>query len=258
MPDAIPVQALEDNETAFHVLHRSEQTPTELALLLTSPEKEVCFWNCAININAAHATALLQQTVESFYAERGIAPCFKVTPLTAPADLEGRLQAAGYRLAGTRSTMLLTGPLLDPSPSQSPEISIQVARSEDDIRVFTRTQIAGFDAPADFEPWFLETNRRNVSRPDHRYYIARINGEPVGVTLLLTSPPGVAGIYAVATLESMRGRGVATALMAQAVQDAHQAGHRLVSLMTDTGEYPEQFYEKLGFVTVYHSRFYTP
>jgi ribosomal protein S18 acetylase RimI-like enzyme len=79
-----------------------------------------------------------------------------------------------------------------------------------------------------------------------RHYVGRIDGRIVGIaTLHLGS---WAGVYNVGTLESVRGRGIGTALTTATLVDARSAGLRVAALQSsDLGL---GVYERLGFVEV--------
>jgi GNAT superfamily N-acetyltransferase len=90
---------------------------------------------------------------------------------------------------------------------------------------------------------------KNYSAPEQSLYVLRVDGDPASVTLVLRSGP-VTGIYAVATKPAYRGRGLASALLAQARRDA--AGGRL-TLQVVEGSDAERLYLKLGFRPAFRS-----
>jgi GNAT superfamily N-acetyltransferase len=77
-------------------------------------------------------------------------------------------------------------------------------------------------------------------------------GETAGV-LAMFRTPGLVGVYCVGTVPELRGRGVATALLARAWKNA-QAEGRILILQTLTSDGALQFYLGRGFEEVYSKR----
>ncbi|MFN8160622.1 MAG: GNAT family N-acetyltransferase [Solirubrobacterales bacterium] len=82
-----------------------------------------------------------------------------------------------------------------------------------------------------------------------RTYLARLEGSPIGA-VVGTDHPGHGGardcsIWCVATLEAARGRGIATALMARALADAHGRGCATSTLQATRLGRP--VYERVGY-----------
>ncbi len=247
--------AMEANEIEFVALHRSERIHQEGVSFLASPENEVTTWNFAGALNGTESeTDRLVEDVVEFFQKRKTTPCFKTTPMTSPPQLVERLRSLGYRPAALMSNMIFTGSEKDVS---EPSVAVRRVVTDEDVGLFTRLQIRGFDAPSEWESWFLSTNRDNCSRNDHIYYIAEAEGQPAGVSLLLTTATGAGGLYAVATLEEYRGRGVGTALVMEGIRDSRRKGNRIICLNTETDGYAEKFFQSLGFTTAFVSGFYT-
>jgi len=121
----------------------------------------------------------------------------------------------------------------------------------------------------DFERGFFETleNLRSVgnlsverareiygeikSNPNHTVYIAELDGQVVGVTTLLTEPKfiheggRVGHIEDVATRKGYEGKGIATALISTAVEEARRRGCYKVILDCSLSNVP--WYVKLDF-----------
>jgi ribosomal protein S18 acetylase RimI-like enzyme len=82
-------------------------------------------------------------------------------------------------------------------------------------------------------------------------FLARLEGRPAAIAMTLVSH-GVAGIYWVGTLEEARGRGLAWAVTAAAVNAGFDLGGELVSLQASAMGRP--VYERMGFESVYDYR----
>jgi GNAT superfamily N-acetyltransferase len=79
-----------------------------------------------------------------------------------------------------------------------------------------------------------------------RYFAARADGRLVSECSLF-SDGRTAEVDAVTTMEAYRGRGLAKAIVARAVDAAYAAGHDLVFLLADDDDWPKELYRKLGF-----------
>ena len=84
---------------------------------------------------------------------------------------------------------------------------------------------------------------------------ARTGGETAGV-LAMFRTPGIIGVYCVGTVPELRGRGVASALLARAGETASAEGRNLI-LQTLTSDGVLQFYLGRGFEEVYTKRVLT-
>ena len=79
-----------------------------------------------------------------------------------------------------------------------------------------------------------------------RHFAVRIDGEPVSMADLF-SDGRTAQVEDVATKPTQRGRGLATAVVLRAVEEALAGGHDLVFLIADDADWPKELYARLGF-----------
>ena len=80
-------------------------------------------------------------------------------------------------------------------------------------------------------------------------YVARVDGEPAACVVTEDHHDGSdCGIYWVATAAEARGRGLGTALMRQALADAHQRGCRTSTLQATRLGRP--IYERVGYRSI--------
>ncbi len=119
-----------------------------------------------------------------------------------------------------------------------------------------KDSVAGSYEEDDFYPVMLASSQKNFQKSNHHFYLASLNGEPVGVTLAYVQE-SLMGIYSVATVEEFRNQGVSTSLMKEVVQQGLQQGIECITLQTMAGTYAESFYEKLGFEAAFECRIYT-
>ena len=85
-----------------------------------------------------------------------------------------------------------------------------------------------------------------AARPGTRWFVARADGR-AGASATLYSDGTVAQVEDVGTLPELRGRGLGRAVVSAAVDAAVAAGHELVFLVADAGDWPRDLYGKLGF-----------
>jgi GNAT superfamily N-acetyltransferase len=105
------------------------------------------------------------------------------------------------------------------------------------------------------EPWatdeeiveeVLDANRLWQQAGNARYFAVRADGSPVAAGDLY-SDGKIAQVEAVATLPAYRGKGYASAVVLRAVKEAQAAGHDLVFLTADAGDWPKELYARIGF-----------
>lgn len=80
-----------------------------------------------------------------------------------------------------------------------------------------------------------------------RHFGAPDSGDPKSFCDLYSSKDGIGQIEDVATLEAYRGRGLATAVVAKALEESVAAGNRITFLTADADDWPKDIYGKLGF-----------
>ncbi|HEU4522429.1 MAG TPA: GNAT family N-acetyltransferase [Thermoanaerobaculia bacterium] len=186
------------------------------------------------------------------FADWKMTPCLKVTPFSRPANLETRLLETGWAVATTLTHMVKS---TGTATQTAQGIGIRVCTTEDDVRTFSEVQSTAFGAP-EWVRWVHKVNVVNVPRTDQRFYVADVDGEPSGVCLLVVTGD-VAGLYAVATLPAVRHRGVARALVDRAASDARDMGASVLCLNTLKHGPAEQAFARLGFQSVFESKFYS-
>lgn len=92
----------------------------------------------------------------------------------------------------------------------------------------------------------LAGHRRVLAEAGARFFVAYADGVPASRCELYTGD-GIAQVEDVGTLESHRGRGLASAVVLRAVAEARSAGCDLIYLHADEEDWPRHLYRKLGF-----------
>jgi ribosomal protein S18 acetylase RimI-like enzyme len=91
----------------------------------------------------------------------------------------------------------------------------------------------------------LERNRRYAAAGGDRWFVAPPQ-QPTSACCLLAGN-GIGQIEDVGTLPSARGRGLAQAVILNALAASREAGHEVTFLLADADDWPRLMYEKLGF-----------
>jgi ribosomal protein S18 acetylase RimI-like enzyme len=183
-------------------------------------------------------------------------------PETTPADLGERLVARGLisieaqqeeMAPGIRSTALgAPGMVADLDRMNESALervpagfTIEEVRDESDLDAFKRVIVAGFGLPEVMaQGWVDAAMCAGIGRTPWRMYLGRLDGEPVATNMLFTGA-GVASIYGVAVLPSLRGRGVGGAISLKPLLAARDAGYRHAVLFSS--EEGKGAYARIGF-----------
>lgn len=171
-------------------------------------------------------------------------------------SLAGELESVGFRRAGAMRYFVLGGELSPSAQALVPDFAVERVSTEDGLAAFSDVQAQGFLLPHEsFATWqtFLhEANTRNFRDSTQHFYLGRLQGRAVAVTLLLVHA-GVAGLYAVTTLPFFRRRGFSRQLLSRAVADSRALGLETVGLQVYAGTPAERMYEALGFSAAFSS-----
>jgi GNAT superfamily N-acetyltransferase len=114
----------------------------------------------------------------------------------------------------------------------------------------------GEDDPAATVEQLLEYGRRQGEAGAVRWFVAPAEGSdaatagPAAACCLFNDGEGIGQVEDVATLEAARGRGLATAVAGAARAASQAAGDTTTFITADAADWPQFFYEKLGFVPI--------
>ena len=187
----------------------------------------------------------IDATLKTIAASSQDAITWDIGPSLRSSRLEGDLRANGWSKEGEVRSMVLDLQALK-RPTESPaELTIEQVEDEEAFKQHIHLMAVGFAFP--------EAVVRHLSAIDYgrtflvptvRYYVGRVDGQTVAISLLLLSE-GLAGIYNVATIPSMRQRGFGTAMTLAALRDARDLGYHIAVLQAS--EMGANIYRKLGF-----------
>jgi GNAT superfamily N-acetyltransferase len=179
-------------------------------------------------------------------ARRGVAATWWAGPASRPTDLATRLEAAGLTLARTMTGMLRGLDGLEEVFAPPPGLRIERVEGVAMRRVFGRVVAEGIglspaaaEALEAYEPQL--THAGYLAKPR---YLGWLDGRPVASAALVPAA-GLAGVYAVATIPSARGRGIGAAMTVLPLLEARQAGYGMGVLQATAMGHP--LYRRLGF-----------
>ena len=226
------------------------------AVLFSCRQVPAAMFNYATGISSrpADLNGLLDE-IEGFYARLNLPPRIAITPLSRPIDLRSRLLKRGYAESSTSDVMIVeslaarrrprTGVKVRPLRRGQVEAFSTIFNTAFKIRASLRGAFARFWRSAVFE-----------SDPRLRIYLATLEDKPAGIGMIFFGEKA-AGLYSVATQPGRRGRGVATDLVSQAVQDAFNSEAMFIYLYASRRSRARTMYRSLGFTPKYTRSVYS-
>jgi GNAT superfamily N-acetyltransferase len=199
-----------------------------------------------VDVDEEQVDKLIDDALQLF-REKNFDCAFTLSPLNRPADLAQRLEQRGFTLGLQPLAMVCDQPAepLKPGPA------VVTVSDETEYDIWADVMCRSFTNP----PAMGEVGRSVLCIPQVRRYLARVDGEPAGTTLLY-SQYGMGYLDAVGTLPQHRHKGVATALVTRAVEDSRALGNRWATLETDSASLAEQVYKQRGFRTTHYRHRY--
>lgn len=194
--------------------------------------------------------------LEKAYAERGAAPRVELASLADP-EVGKRLTARGYLLTGYENVLGLPLDVLPETPLPA-GIVVRVV-GDDEADAWLDTNVAGFASPDDQGVGEDEEFPREVlaqvigdlvAGGGYTRYLAFVDGQVAGAASLRLGE-GLAQMSGASTLPAFRRRGVQSALVAQRLADAAEAGCELATVTTQPGSKSQQNVQRRGFHLLY-------
>jgi GNAT superfamily N-acetyltransferase len=177
------------------------------------------------------------------YFGRGLPFLWWTTPSGQADELAPVLSAAGLMRVDIPGMYAALDAPVDPRTPAGVEIRED---GPDELPTSVRVMLEGFEIPAMFETDFLDGFGLLMARGAIQV-TAWLDGEPVACGTVWISG-STAGIYNIATLDHLRGRGIGYAVTATLMELARERGCDHAILHSSPDGLP--VYERLGFVTV--------
>lgn len=247
---ASTIRAIEDNGAELF-LHMGRvgggHQRVDQRLTWTIGGSPIDYHNCVVHadLDPAEVDAAIAESVRVMRAS-GVPGSWHVGPSMRPLDIGERLLAAGFTLGGSEPGMAVDlDDLIDDLPTPDGLDIVQVT----DLATLTTwrdTLAQGFGEGEREATWVAEVYARIGFGADAplRHFIARLDGEPVGTSTVYFGA-GVAGIYFVMAVPSVRRRGIGAAVTLAALRAAHAQGHRIGVLSSSPAGH--SLYRRLGF-----------
>ncbi len=178
----------------------------------------------------------------------GVRPHFYLSPLCQPPHFPALLQARGFSEGPLWEYMVAERP---PRVELRPNIRIRRVELED-VDTFVNVFMGAFLEPAATRRGW-RSSTLSALKAGAAAYLAERDGRPVGA-MLTVARQGVGGLYHTAVEATHRRRGVATALVAQGLEDLWREGNDIITLQVDRGNPARSLYERLGFSVVFSNR----
>ncbi len=221
------------------------------ALAFTHDRVKIDFFHRVVQVEVddARVDGLIDDALQLFQTKR-FESAFTLSPLDRPAAaLARRLEHRGFARGKQASAMIHEPSAVPPAAGSVVQVETSAA---DEYEMWADVMCRSFAFP----PAMGEVGRSVLIAPEMRRYLARVDGVPAGTTLLY-SQLGMGYVDLVGALPEHRRKGIACALVTQAVADSAALGNRWTALETTTGSDAERLYKRLGFRTVYHRQRYT-
>lgn len=251
------IQAIHDNLfEMYRYLGRSQaaeyHNDAELTWLRT-PIAPVSFLNGVLHTHASpqRLDALIHDTIE-YFRSQGVSRFSWWLDERTPY-LAAHLQAHGLVFIEGNLGMALDLQTWEDDLSGPANLRVETVRDMQSLMDWVLAAQAGFELPGMYrQAWYDIYAGLGFELP-LRNYVGYYRGEPVaGAQLFLGA--GVAGIYTVATLPSVRQLGIGAAMTQAALREAQDFGYQYAIL--HASKMGEGVYRKLGFQGYCHmSRF---
>ena len=186
------------------------------------------------------------QEVVAFYARQGLPVRFQVSD-GSPPELTPMLDQLGYSSEARTEVQVASAETVTARARLAEGISVKTAPRLDEswLRAFMRVE--GHD------PAWVDLYRAIMAAigPAARFFRAEWGGETAGVGMAV-SERGWTGIFNLATAQHMRGRGVATSVIADLAHWSVERGaDQLYLQVMESNEVARSLYARLGFSYLY-------
>ena len=193
--------------------------------------------------------AAIQGTVASFKAGTASRWRWWVQPEMQPADLGKHLENQGFKWEVGAPGMALELDELNESVASPPQLRVEVVDNEEMLSGWCHVVAKSFmglfkGGEAVLERWLYEVHCKLGFALPLRSYVGLLRDRAVAASQLFLSSR-VGGVYWVASLPEVRGKGIGSAITLAPLRDARKLGYQAAILHATAQGYP--VYRRLGF-----------
>jgi GNAT superfamily N-acetyltransferase len=180
------------------------------------------------------------------YVDRGLPMTWWTGPSTRPTDLPKVLERNGLVPASTAPCLSLALQSWAGDARPIPGFRIERVWNRSLARDWSRAVRVSFGFPRFASDVYTEAMIAFGFGPDapFEHWVGYLDGTPVASASLFRCA-GVGGVYNVATLPAVRGRGIASAIAQAPLREARSEGFRLAVVQASPEDFP--MYVRLGF-----------
>lgn len=191
--------------------------------------------------------AAVAREVIAYYRARGLPPVADVDPIAEEQGIGAALRRMGITpVMGDTLLMRFTGSEAPLSPKEGVEVRVVPNESgAEEAREWIETVLSE-ERAMEHERLWRGVTEREARFPACRLYLGYVKGQTAGACDLF-SEDGWGRVESVVTRPEFRRRGVASAVVAQAVADSLTQDNTVTYLYTEVGGAGEQVYMRLGF-----------
>ena len=189
-------------------------------------------------------TAFIEDSIQ-YFRERNVSSfTWWMEPHLKYPDWEPILSSHGFVLSKDTPGMGVDlQEMVEPAAAVD-QFEIREVADEASLMIWAHIFTAGYGLPVGWEPSVHELEQRLGLDLPIRNFLGYWNGEPAATSTLFLGA-GVAGIYNVATMPGVRGKGIGGAMTLRPLEDAREMGYRIGILQSS--EMGFGVYQKLGF-----------
>jgi predicted GNAT family acetyltransferase len=190
------------------------------------------------------ADATVRETT-AYFRTRQRSAMWWVSPTSQSPTFTSAIIRGGWHHIGDIPGMILDLQTLDERAASVAGLTIECVEDASSLREWISILGPANDiAPASIERLYTLESTRGFANDMFVRYLARSNGQSVAASAVYYHA-GVAGIFAVATDQQVRGRGFGRAVTAAPLLDAKRLGYKFSVLQASELGYP--VYQRLGF-----------
>lgn len=198
----------------------------------------------------------LIKKITQFYRKLTPELLWQIDEDCATFDIVPYLEQQGFRLYENLYAMVHEGTIASP---ENPHVTVRRVVNRSDMaqyELIASTVFGGRDTPPPRSELEAAAERRwqLMLSGWTRYFLGYYDNQPVGTTAVTDEP--IPLVQSVATLKQARGRGVATAMVAHAVNYTCSMGYDTTSLYVNRDSPAERIYHRLGYFPLFTEKIY--